>query len=89
MVVITWIISLGLGVIPSSLDGKDFNFYENSHVCIGLPLVLTEMFLTEKIIQPHEYKDRCGRKVFDETMGIFNTKSLGVTNSLYFSVSWT
>ena len=36
---ISWIISLGLGVIPSSVAGKDFKFYENSHVCIGLPLV--------------------------------------------------
>ena len=33
-----WIISLALGIIPSSLAGRNDDFYDNSHVCIGLPL---------------------------------------------------
>ena len=33
-----WIISLALGIIPSSLPGRNYEFYDNSNVCIGLPL---------------------------------------------------
>ena len=39
MVIITWIISLGLGIIPSSLAGKNFKFYENSPVCKHWPSI--------------------------------------------------
>ena len=35
---ILWIFSLTLGIVPSSLAGKNDRFYTNSHVCIGLPL---------------------------------------------------
>ena len=39
-----WVISLALGIVPSSLAGRNYKFYDNSHVCIGLPLSLIEMF---------------------------------------------
>ena len=39
-----WVISLALGLIPSTLAGINHKFYDNSHVCIGLPLALTELF---------------------------------------------
>ncbi|XP_072017416.1 G-protein coupled receptor GRL101-like [Amphiura filiformis] len=43
-VAILWMISFALGVIPSIFSGKNFKFYENSHVCIGLPLAQIERF---------------------------------------------
>ena len=35
---ILWICSLTLGIVLSSLAGHNDKFYDNSHVCIGLPL---------------------------------------------------
>ena len=42
---LTWLLAIALGVIPSILAGRNFKFYDNSHVCIGLPLALTERFI--------------------------------------------
>ncbi len=39
-----WIFSAVLGIVPSSLAGRNPNFYDNSHVCIGLPLALYETY---------------------------------------------
>ena len=44
MVWLTWLVSLALGLVPSFLAGKSFKFYDNSHVCIGLPLAILEVF---------------------------------------------
>ena len=41
---IVWVFSLSLGAVPSILSGRNFKFYDNSHVCIGLPLALTKTF---------------------------------------------
>ena len=38
VVSVLWIIALVLGIVPSSLAGKNNLFYDNSHVYIGLPL---------------------------------------------------
>ena len=85
IVIITWVTSLAFGITPSSLAGKDFKFYENSHICIGLPLVLTERFLTKKsVVELQSYKG-CGIPV-DEIIRTFETKSLGITHGLYFSI---
>ena len=35
---VVWCICITLGLIPSILAGNNPNFYDNSHVCIGLPL---------------------------------------------------
>ena len=35
---VVWCISITLGLIASILAGKNPNFYDNSHICIGLPL---------------------------------------------------
>ncbi len=40
-VILLWLIAIVLGIIPSVLAGTSttsYKFYENSHVCIGLPL---------------------------------------------------
>ena len=47
---IVWIFSLVLGLVASSLSGKNSDFYDNSHVCIGLPLaqlIVTDTEATE------------------------------------------
>ena len=36
--IVLWIVALILGVLPSTLAGENDKFYDNSHVCIGLPL---------------------------------------------------
>ena len=41
-VLITWICTLVIGVIASSLAGVNADFYDNSHVCIGLPFLQIE-----------------------------------------------
>ena len=41
----TWLLAVALGVIPSIIAGRNFRFYDNSHVCIGLPLALTDRFI--------------------------------------------
>ena len=35
-----WVLAFILGVIPSALAGRNFRFYDSSHVCVGLPLTL-------------------------------------------------
>ena len=39
-----WLIAFIFGVIPSALAGRNFRFYDNSHVCVGLPLALRQIF---------------------------------------------
>ena len=34
------------GIIPSIFSGTMFKFYDNSHVCIGLPLALDKKYVT-------------------------------------------
>ena len=43
-VTILWCMSLVLGIVPSSFGGNSTHtaFYDNSHVCIGLPLALVK-----------------------------------------------
>ena len=44
-----WIISLVLGIVPSTLSGSvSFKFYDNSHVCTALPLALSKVYSTEE-----------------------------------------
>ena len=44
---VLWIIALLLGVVSSSVAGKNDLFYDNSHVCIGLPLSKLRVHNTE------------------------------------------
>ena len=43
-ITLIWLFSLALEVVPSSLAGRSEQFYDNSHVCIGLPLSLTSKY---------------------------------------------
>ena len=46
--IVLWTIALVLGVVPSSLAGKNDKFYDNSHVCIGLPLSKLQVYKTNE-----------------------------------------
>ena len=81
IVVVTWLISLVLGIAPSIVSGDNFMFYDNSHVCIGLPLALTEMFTTQSLYKQVE-KD--GYVYFTNT---FITQSKGLVSGMYYSVA--
>ena len=48
MASVLWIIALVLGIVPSSLAGKNNLFYDNSHVCIGLPLSKLQVYETQE-----------------------------------------
>ena len=80
---IVWIISLTLGIIPSFLAGKNLDFYDNSHVCIGLPLALLEKFSIK------EYKTEIcpANTPFCHTKTTTQSISHGFDSGLYFSTA--
>ena len=93
---VIWIISIALGVVPSILSGRNFKFYDNSHVCIGLPLALTKAYTRTfqsyqalNIIQtPTLGGDQpelpgAGGMLFGESTTIFK----GYTDGLYYSTA--
>ena len=43
-VALLWFTALTLALIPSILAGTNYKFYDNSHVCIGLPLAKLRMY---------------------------------------------
>ena len=77
--VLVWTISLALGVVPSILAGTNFKFYDNSHVCIGLPLALTKTYRTDKYFQKVEIENLY---FYTDT---FTTQFTGFVNGLYYS----
>ena len=46
---VVWAISLTLGLSASISAGRDPEFYDNSHVCIGLPLAQLVRYNTEEV----------------------------------------
>ena len=44
---VVWVVSLALGLSASISAGRDAEFYDNSHVCIGLPLAQLVRYDTE------------------------------------------
>ena len=86
--VFTWVIAFLLGTIPSVLSGVKFEFYDNSHVCVGLPLTLIKTYVTNKIFKvkkiPHEYVEYVWIYYKEHT---FITRYNGSTNGLFFSTA--
>ena len=82
LAVLTWLFSLALGIIPSILAGRNFKFYDNSHVCIGLPLSLTKTYSFDHHNTLTAPSDTLlvGRETFD-------TQFTGLVNGLYFSTA--
>ena len=66
---ITWVISMALGIVPSILAGVNPQFYDNSHVCIGLPLALVRGYsvnVTSERICPGQ--GFCYKKIIAESI---------------------
>ena len=79
-VVSTWIFAIILGIVPSGLSGRNFRFYDNSHVCIGLPLALVEIWSTQEFTENVDI----GLDTFYEK-DVFTTEFKGLANGMYFS----
>ena len=79
-VTLLWFISLVLGIVPSALAGINYKFYENSHVCIGLPLSILE-HSTNNVEKKWVYSSS---DVWYQKL-VVNTKSLGRVPGLYFA----
>ena len=82
IVALLWLISLVLAAVPSFLAGIDQKFYDNSHVCIGLPLAKIEMFTKS---QTNE--DVCPDKIFCYFKRLVESKSLGRVSGMYFATA--
>ena len=82
---LVWIISLALGIVPSVLSGVSFKFYDNSHVCIGLPLALTKLYfniVTDNHFNVH-FEDETLHFHYDS----YKTYFWRLTNGLYYSTA--
>ena len=82
---VVWIISSVLGIVPSVLADFNFKFYDNSHVCIGLPLSLTKFFVNNMVI--HKRKFKFPEANIHAEDYIFTTHYKGLVNGLFFSTS--
>ena len=79
-ITLIWLFALALGVIPSSLAGKiNEQFYDNSHVCIGLPLSLIGRYSVK------ESPTVTVKGTYSITTHIFNTTYHGEFHGKHFS----
>ena len=76
-----WVIAFILGVIPSVLAGRNFKFYDNSHVCVGLPLALRQIFESRET----DGIRYIGKYGFQQNT--FKTIARGYSNGKYFSTA--
>ena len=81
IILATWIVSVALGVVPSVLAAgeKNFKFYDNSHVCIGLPLALTKSYTTTTTREKLDFEGQ-----FIHWDG-YSTKYEGLITGMFFS----
>ena len=80
-IILTWLFSLALGAVPSSLAGRNEKFYDNSNVCIGLPLSLIDKYSYIKYNIIVDNKEaNVGR-----TIEFFNTTYEGSFPGMHFS----
>ena len=78
-ILLVWLIAFVLGVIPSALAGGNFRFYDNSHVCVGLPLALRQIFESTET-EGIRYIEHYG--FYQNT---FRSVARGYSNGKYFS----
>ena len=82
IVALLWLTSLGLATVPSFLAGRNLKFYDNSHVCIGLPLAKIEMFTKSE-----NKEEVCPDYIFCYFKHLVESKSLGRTSGMYFATA--
>ena len=83
--IVTWMIATVLGIVPSVLSGLSFEFYDNSHVCIGLPLALTKIYTVELSRAQLWIRFDSGFQM--EIVDVFTTHEDGLVNGYYFSTA--
>ena len=82
---VTWISTVIIGVTASALAGVNVEFYDNSHVCIGLPFVqITNYKYKERNISSSRFYER-----FEDELAAVDTVHSAITVNqspgLYFS----
>ena len=82
LLLFTWIFALAAGLIPSMLDGINDKFYDNSHVCIGIPLTLLQVHNTTSFEKEIKFE-----KHFQFDVTIVKTQLIGQENGMYFSAA--
>ena len=80
-ILLAWLIAIVLGAIPSALAGRNFRFYDNSHVCVGLPLALRQIFESTKTDGIRTIE---GYGFYQNT---FRSVARGYSNGKYFSTA--
>ena len=85
VIMLTWMIAVALGTVPSILSGSSFKFYDNSHVCIGLPLALTKNYTVES----HETRllIEFGDQSTTDYVDVFTTHENSLVNGQFFSTA--
>ena len=85
IIIVTWMIAIVLGIVPSVLSGSSFEFYDNSHVCIGLPLALTKTYNNEanQILLSAQIR----KSVFWEFVDVIIPREKGLNNGNFFSTA--
>ena len=78
-----WFCSLVLGILPSVVAGRNFKFYDNSHVCIGLPLSLTKTYSLDK----YSTTILVENTALNYQKDTFTTQFTGLDTGLYFSTA--
>ena len=77
-----WIVSLALGIVPSVLAGKSDKFYDNSHICIGLPLAKLDIYENQ---QTDVWWDICSDDGICYWKQPVDTKFIGEINGMVFA----
>ena len=85
IIIVTWMIATVLGIVPSVLSGLSFEFYDNSHVCIGLPLALTKIYTVELSRARLWIRFDSGFQM--EIVDVFTTHEDGLVNGYFFSTA--
>ncbi len=79
--ILIWLTSLTMGILPVVLAGRSYKFYDNSHVCIGLPLAQIEMF------SKNVTRADIDRGSFSNSKYTVTSKSLGYVPGLYYGTA--
>ena len=82
VVLLLWITALALGIVPSSLAGINDRFYDNSHVCIGLPL--SKLHAYETVVIP-KWIEICGEDNLCYSKQAVESKYLGEFHGMVFA----
>ena len=83
--VVIWTFAFVLGIVPSVLSGYSFKLYDNSHVCIGLPLTLTNVYEIGKNVTTMSFE--FGGLTYTRDIEIFTSQYKGLDNGLFFSTT--